>query len=156
MRDLHEFTSVYVNQKLRNMRMGACTVVAPYPLEFPRIKNACIKCAWKQIPHRGWCPVPPSISHRLSGQKYGMPDFMSHLEAAMLALSKFASTVVEDVKTRTRWIAEVEINLMTKVFAVPKSQDGKTDLQQEKELSEQCAELIATKLVDLTEQQGFK
>ena len=137
MRDLHEFTLVYVNPKLRKMRMGAYTVVAPYPLEFPRIKNACIKWAWKQIPHRGWCPVPPSISHRLSGEKYGMPDFMSQLEAAMLALSKFASTVVEDLKARTRRIAEVEINLMSKVIAVPKSEDGKTVLQQEKELTKQ-------------------
>ena len=136
--------------------MEAYTVVAPYPLEFPRIKNACIEGSWKQIPKQGWCPVPPSISHRLSGDKYGMPDFMSDLEAAMLALSKFASTVVEDLKARTRWIAEVEISLISKVFAVPKSQDGKTVLQQEKELTKQCAALIATKLLDLAEQPGFK
>ena len=74
----------------------------------------------------------------------------------MLALSKFASTVVEELKTRTRWIAEVEISLISKVFAVPKSEDGKTVQQQENELSEQCAALIATKLLYLAEQPGFK
>ena len=45
---------------------------------------------------------------------------------------------------------------MAKVFAVPKSEDDKTVLQQEKDLSEQCAALIATKLLDLAEQPGFK
>ena len=50
MRDLHEFTTVYVNPKLRKMRMEAYTVVAPYPVDFPRIKNACIKWAWTQTP----------------------------------------------------------------------------------------------------------
>ena len=68
------------------------------------------------------------------------------LEAAMLALSKFVSTVVEDLKSKTKWIAEVEINLMSKVFAVPKSEYGKTVQQQQDELCEQCAALIATKL----------
>ena len=100
--------------------------------------------------------MPPSVSHRMSGEKYGMPDFMSHLEAAMLALSKFASTVLEDLKTKTKWIAEVEINLMTKVLAVPKSEYGKTVKQQEDELSEQCAALIATKLLYAAEQPGFR
>ena len=47
MRDLHEFTTVYVNPKLRKMRMEAYAVVAPYPVQFPQIKNACIKWAWK-------------------------------------------------------------------------------------------------------------
>ena len=149
MRDLHELTSVYVNPKLRKMRMEAYAALAPYPVDFPRIKNACIKWAWKQTPTKGWCQVPPSISHIFAGaSKYGMPDFISDLEAAMLSLSKFASTVVEDLKTRTRLNAEVEINLMAKVFAVPKSEDGKTVQQQENPLSEQCAALIPTKLLD--------
>ena len=74
-----------------------------------------------------------------------MPDVMTHLEAAMLALSKFASTVVEELKTRARWIAEIETSLISNVLAVPTSKDDQTVLQQEKELSEQCAALIATK-----------
>ena len=77
----------------------------------------------------------PSISHRLSGEKYGMLFSMSDLEAAMLALSKFASTVVEELKARTRWIAEVETSLISKVFPVPKGDVDNTVLQQEKELS---------------------
>ena len=39
LKDLHEFTSVYVNPKLRKMRMEAYAVVAPYPIDFPRIKK---------------------------------------------------------------------------------------------------------------------
>ena len=157
MRDLHEFTAVHVNPKLRKMRMEAYAVVAPYPVQFPRIKNACIKWAWKQTPNKGWCQLPPSISHRLSGEsKHGMYYFMVDLEAAMLDLSKFVSTVVEDLKSKTKWIAEVEINLMSKFFAVPKSEDGKTVQEQQDELCEQCAALIATKLLDLAGHPGFK
>ena len=101
--------------------------------------------------------MPPSISHRLSREsKHGMHDFMLDLEAVMLVLSKFVSTVVEDLKSKTKWIAEVEINLMSKVFAVPKSEDGKTVQQQQDELCEQCAALIATKLLDLAGHPGFK
>ena len=74
---------------------------------------------------------------------------MMDLEAAMLALSKFVSTVVEDLKSKTKWIAEVEINLMSNIFAVPTLEDGKTVQQQTDELCEQCAALIATKLLDL-------
>ena len=61
-------------------------------------------------------PCLPASRTDCLTRKTGCPD----IEAAMLALSKFASTVVEDEEPRTRWIAEVEINLMTKVFAVPK------------------------------------
>ena len=35
-----KFISVYVNPKLRNMRMEAYAVVVPYPLQFPNINNA--------------------------------------------------------------------------------------------------------------------
>ena len=74
---------------------------------------------------------------------------MIEIEAAMLDLSKFVSTVVEDLKSKTKFIAEVEINLMTKVFAVQKIEEGKTVHQQQDQLFEQCAALIATKLIDL-------
>ena len=66
MKDLHEFTSVYVNPKLRNMRMGVYIVVAPYPLESPRSKNACVKWAWKQPTKQGWCPrASQHIAHKV-------------------------------------------------------------------------------------------
>ena len=101
--------------------------------------------------------MPPSISHRLSGQsKHGMHSFMMDLEAAMLALSKFVSTVVEDLKFKTKWIAEVEINLMSKVVAIPRGDGGKTVQQQQDELCEQCAALIATKLLDFAGHPGFE
>lgn len=77
---------------------------------------------------------------------------MLSVELAMAALSKLASTVVEnqDLKSRTKWIAEVEINLMGKIFAVPKKgEGGKTVQQQEDELCDQCAAFIASKLLDL-------
>ena len=39
MRDMENFTSVYVNPKLRKMRMEAYAIVAPYPVDFPKIKT---------------------------------------------------------------------------------------------------------------------
>ena len=59
MKDLFAFTAVFVNPKVRKMRMGAYGVIAPYPEEFPRLKNACLKWAWKQPTTRGFCQIPP-------------------------------------------------------------------------------------------------
>ena len=72
-----------------------------------------------------------------------MIDFMMQLEEAMLELSKIASTVVEDLKSKTKWIAEVEINLVSKIVAVPKTEADKTVKVQEAELLTECAKLIA-------------
>ena len=100
--------------------------------------------------------MPPSISHRLSEEsKIGMYEFMMSVELAMVELSKLASTVVEGkerskFKSRTKWIAEVEIGIMSKIFAVPKRvEEGKTLKEQETELCNQCAFFIASKLLDL-------
>ena len=132
------------------MRMEAYATIAPYPIEYPRIKNACLKWAWKQDPNKGWCQLPPSISHRfVADSKHNMIHFMTQLEATMLQLSKIASTVVEDRKSKVKWIAEVEIGVMSKVFAVPKTEAYKSVQEQEVELTKQCAELIATKLLTL-------
>ena len=96
MKDLETFTSVHVNPKVRKLRMEVYAIVAPYPVAFPKIKNACLKWSWRQTTINGWCQLPPSISHRLSAEsKYGMYDFMLSLELAMAALSKLASMVVE-------------------------------------------------------------
>ena len=139
-----------MNPKLRKMRMEAYATIAPYPIECPRIKNACLKWAWKQTPNKGWCQLPPSISHRfVADSKHNMIHFMTQLEATMLQLSKIASTVVEDRKSKVKWIAEVEIGVMSKVFAVPKTEANKSVQEQEVELTKQCAELIATKLLTL-------
>ena len=157
MQDLQDFTTVYVNPKLRKMRMEAYTVVAPYPIDFPKIKNACLKWAWKQSPKQGWCQLPPNIAHRFTKEsKYNMQDFMMEVELAMTSLNKWVSTVVEtlgekkDLKAKTKWIAEVEINIMSKIFAGPtKSSEGETFPQKTTELRKQCAAFIATKLLDL-------
>ena len=80
---------------------------------------------------------------------------MMSVELAMVELSKLASTVVEEkertkFRTRTRWIAEVEIGIMSKIFGVPKRDpEGKTLKEQETELCNQCAFFIASKLLDL-------
>ena len=65
MKDLHDFTKVYVNPKLRKMRFEAYKVICDYPLEFPRLKIASLKWAWKQPPKRGWCELPLSIADRV-------------------------------------------------------------------------------------------
>ena len=118
--DLKEFTTVHVNPKLRKMRDETYSVLAPYPEKFPRVKNACIKWAWKQPPDRNWCKVPPNIAYRFQADsKTGMLDLMEAVETALATLSKTASTVVERT-TKVKWIAEVDITIMSKIFAAPK------------------------------------
>ena len=151
MQDLEHFTSTYVNERIRKMQMEVYAIVAPYPVHFPSIKIACIKWSWKQPTQNGWCPVPPSIAHRLYvGNPMGMHDFLFSVELAMRDLHTLASTVVEEKNLKTRWLAELDIVLMTKIFAVPnESVEGKTVQEQEQELCEQCAEFIATKMLEL-------
>ena len=81
-----------------------------------------------------------------------MYNFMLSLEAAMSNLHTLASTVVEDIDLKTRWVAEADIGLMSKIFSVRKSITGRSLNNvrvQERELCKQCAELIATKIVEL-------
>ncbi len=77
-------------------------------MEFPKLKNASMKWAWRQDPDRGWCQLPPNNSHRLNkDSKYSLCDVIMQAELAMTALSKVASTVVEKkTKEMTKWIAE--------------------------------------------------
>ena len=156
MQDLHEFTKVHVNPKLRKMRFEAYAVVAPWPTDFPRLKNACLKWSWFQPPSRGWCPLPPNIQHRLQkDSKYKMSKLMEDIEDALCFLSKRASTVVggKNLKQKTKWIGEVDIGIITKICAVPKSVEvGGRQLrvsEQEVNLELECAEFIATKLLQL-------
>ena len=151
MADLHEFTNVYVNPKLRKLRFEAYGVVSPYPVEFPRLKNASLKWAWKQTPKRGWCDLPISISHRFSGN-LSMYKLMREIEETFASLNKSVSTVVEKTdKKKTKWLSETEIGVITKVFAVPrKDVRGTSVSDQENELRKECAELVANKMVLLT------
>ena len=154
MTNLHDFTNVYVNPKLRKMRYEAYAVISDYPVEFPRLKNASLKWAWKQTPKRGWCELPVSISHRLSDKGvFSMLSLMREIEEAFLYLGKVVSTVVDasDVQQKTKWSSEVEISIMTKVFAThKKDEDGKSVVEQEEKLREECKDVIAAKLVHLT------
>ena len=94
-------------------------MVSAYPVEFPRIKNASLKWAWKQPPKRGWCELPISITHRLaSGGKLSMLGLMREIEATFAFLTKSVSTVVEttDKKKKTKWLSEAEIGVMAMVL----------------------------------------
>ena len=156
LKDLKEFTSTFVNERNRKMRFDAYAVVAQYPVEFPRLKIASIKWAWKQPTSKGnWCPLPPNIMYRFAESKLGMRSFLIDVEAALLVLSKFVSTVVEEPKEKTKWSASVDISIMAKIFGVAKTtSDGKTVDQQESELRQSVAEFIAMKVKDITEKQG--
>ena len=128
MKDLFAFTGVFVNPKVRKMRMEAYGVIAPYPEEFPRLKNACLKWAWKQPTTRGYCQLPPSIAHRFKKEStFQMYDFLKQVESAMLEVGKMASTVVEgptSEKLKNKWTAEVEVTLMAKIRRAAQSTAG--------------------------------
>ena len=147
MRDLHDFTSVHVNPKLRKLRFEAYGMVAPLPFQYPRLKNALLKWAWKQTPVRTWCPVPPSIQHRLDEQsKYSMIPACSAIEEAMITMSQCASAVAENDRQRIKFIGEVDIGLVRKILGTPNKKDGKKQSEIEDDLMKECSELLALKL----------
>ena len=140
MADLHDFTSVHVNPKLRKLRFEAYGVVTPLPYEDPRMKNALLKWAWKQSPVRTWCPLPPALGWRCNKEsRYAMPLFFRECEEAMIMMSKCALAVAGSVGERGRererakikWIGEQDIGLVSKLIAVPKNEEGKTVGEQE-------------------------
>ena len=101
LKDLSEFIAVYVNPKVRKMRLESYGVVAQYPECFPRLKNACLKWAWKQNTDKGWCPLPPNIGFRMSkDSKHCLRDFFEQVEKAMLVFSKIAAAKLVDRKKR--------------------------------------------------------
>ena len=159
MADMHEFTVVHVNPKLRKLRFEAYAVVAPYPLAYPRLKNASLKWAWKQTPVRGWCPVPPSIAHRLTPKnKTAMIVLMDEVEESFRHLSKAISTVVDNSssKKKTTWIGEVEIGVMSKIFAVPRQEESLSVNQQEAKLKTDLVSFITAKIKKLVEGDALK
>ena len=95
--------------------------------------------------------MPPSIGHRFDDDsKYGMRDLMTEMEAGLLALNKFVSTVVEEPKEKTKLSASVDISIIAKIFAVPKnSSDGKDVNQQMEDLRESVAQFIAAKVIEI-------
>ena len=76
---------------------------------------------------------------------------MLTLEDAMERLNELASTVTEDIDLKTRWVAEADIGIMSKVFSAQKSFGPKKaiTIPMVIELRKQCAEVIATKILEL-------
>ena len=149
MKDLQSFINAHVNPRLRKMRWEAYAV-AEYPVEFPKVRNAAIKWAYRQPPSRGWCQLPPNIAYRFdSGHKHNMRSLMEHIEEAMREMSKLAEATLDDpldqqvMKSRVRWTAAVDIGLVAKVFAVQKTTEGKTVGEQGDDLLDECAKFLA-------------
>ena len=81
-----------------------------------------------------------------------MSKLMGEIEEAMRSLSNCAPMVMENAQRRTCWIAEVDIGIMLKVFAVPKTDPGGLSVSdQETEVRRICAQFIAAKLLELVE-----
>ena len=80
-----------------------------------------------------------------------MINLMEDIEDASCFLSKCASTVVGEtnVKKKTKWVGEVDIGIIAKICATPKSMDGVRVSEQERKLQCECAEFIASKLLEL-------
>ena len=101
-----------------------------------------------------WCEVPCSIRHRLSEKSdYSMLDLMRQIEKAFQWFGKVASAVTDangpDLAKKTKLISELEIEVISKVFAVPKKDEHKDWAVQAKELSHECAKAIATKILKM-------
>ena len=150
LQDFLEFTGLLVNPKLRKLREESYTVVAHYPEPFPRLKFAALKWAYKQIPIKGWCPKPDSISHRFEGGKGVMRDLLYAAEDTMLWISKFFAAAVKANETvqaqKVKWEASVEVTIMGIIFGGCKSH-AKVD-EQERQLMIQCGKAVASKLVE--------
>ena len=151
MKDLTDFTSVHVNPKMRKLRFETYAVVAVLPIEFPRLKTGLVKWAWKQKPVRGWCPVPPTLQHRLdSKSKYAMIGAAHEIEDAMRGmrscLAAVAAAAPSVEKAKISWVGAVDIGLVQLFLAVPRSEEGKTVSEQEEALITKCSEFLAVKL----------
>ena len=155
MKDLQSFINAHVNPKLRKMRWEAYAV-AEYPVEFPKVKNAAIKWAYKQPTSRGWCQLPPNIGYRFdSGNKHNMRSLMEQIEQAMREMNKLAEATLDDsldqqvMKSRVKWTASVDIGLIARVFAVQKKSkvegvtEAKTVGEQSDDLLDECAKFLA-------------
>ena len=143
-----------MNAKSRKFRFEAYTVVTGYPREVPKIKVASIKHAYKQETTRGWCQLPQSISHRLDkDSKFNMKIFMEDLDEVLCWMTKAAKVLIKEganaLNARTKWIAEVDVGIMNRIYEVPKQKEGMTVADQQAELAEECAGFFAKKLVAL-------
>ena len=152
--DLREFVSCRVNAKVRKMRFEAYPLVTGYPPDVPKLKVASLKWAYKQETTRGWCQLPQSISHRLDkDSKTNMKIFIQDIDQVLCWMTKAANVLIKEgansLNARTKWIAEVDVGIMNRIYEVPKQKEGMTVADQQAELAEECAGFFAKKLVAL-------
>ena len=84
-----------------------------------------------------------------------MFDLMKDLDAMLYWMYKVAKEVFptgpETLRARVKWIAEVDIGIMTHIFDTPKTQVGKTQQELQSNLEKDCAGHFAKKLIQLKE-----
>ena len=82
-----------------------------------------------------------------------MRTLIQDLDAVLFWMSTCAKQLIKEgagaLMARTKWIAEVDVGTMDRIFGVPKIKEGKTVREQEKELAEDCAEFFARRLIAL-------
>ena len=89
---------------------------------------------------------------------------MDDLERALTVISAVASTVVakslveekDKEKSFGKWTADVEILLMSALFAFPKYTDNVEHTKQKKKVAEKCAVIIATQILELVKLGGTR
>ena len=157
-KDMQQFTQIFVNEKFRKMRMDVYAIIAPYPVKYVKIKNASLKWSWRQPTKRGWCQMPLCIAHRLDEtSKFEWCEVMNDLEYALTVISDVASDVVaksavaekDRDKALAKWTADVEILLMSALFAYKKCTDANEHTKQKNQVEQQCAVIIATQILEL-------
>ena len=148
MKDLQLWIELTVNPTIRKFRWESYGAVANYGIHFPRLKNAMLKWAWKQPPNNCMCQVPPKIDYRFNEKhEYSMRELMLEIEGALAWNSRAFEVMMKDLGERTKKISELEIDVASKIIAVPKKDEKKTLEQQEAALRSDCAGLIAKKII---------
>ena len=151
LQNLHDFTQLFVNPKVRNLRFESYAQVAPLPWELPRFKIAVLKWTWKQRPIKGYCPVAPNLAYRVHPTSTTtLREAIDNMEHAMEILTMDVSTVVDQHVGQgetVRWLAEVDIGLVQKLLGVPRNpEEGQDRRDQERLLQKACGEFLAVKL----------
>ena len=155
LQNLYDFTQLFVNPKVRNLRFEAYAMVAPLPWGLPRFKIAVIKWTWKQPPVRGWCPVPPNLGNRVNpSSPTSLREAVDDMEHAMTILTMDVAPVVDKEVGKgstVRWLAEVDIGLVQKLLCVPRNpEDGQTKGDQLRVLRKECGEFLAVKISNIS------
>ena len=154
LQNLYDFTQLFVNPKVRNLRFESYAQVAPLPWKLPRFKIAVLKWTWKQRPIKGYCPVAPNLAYRVHPTSTTtLREAIDNMEHAMEILTMDVSTVVDQhvgQAETVRWLAEVDIGLVQKLLCVPRTpEEGQDRRDQERLLQKACGEFLAVKLSEM-------